>query len=46
MRPKLTAVTDIATIAKSSVVTACPCDSTCASPNSGTAAIGDVRIIP
>ena len=36
----------MATIASSSVVTVWPCDRTCASPNSGTAAIGDVRMIP
>ena len=46
MRPKLMAVTDIATIASSSVATVCPCESTWPSPNSGTAAIGEVRMIP
>ena len=46
MRPKLTAVTDIATIANSRVVTVCPRERTCASPNRGTAAIGDVSMIP
>jgi hypothetical protein len=46
IRPKLTAVTDIATIAKSSVATVCPWESTWPSPKRGTAAMGEVRMIP
>ena len=46
IRPKLTAVTDMATMASNNVVTVCPWESTWASPKSGTAAIGDVRMIP